>query len=380
MKVITRHLTAQILRATGLVLLALLGLFFFFDLVSQADKIGIRYSFAQAFAITAFDVPERLYEIMPIAVLLGAVYTMSRWAANSEFTILRTAGLSFWRFFQALLVPGLIFVAFTYLLSEIVAPVSTQLREEVHVQITNRAVRPRGFDTGVWARDQVYDKSRRLVLSRYVNVENLKSREARVANGWHVYEFSPNNELRRVIEAPVGNYAEGRGWELRNAVVTEIPSLAGATPTSIPAKVKRYTERTLVLDTNIQPQILSVIVSTKPDQMPAYALGAYIEHLKANHEETGKYEVAFWKKVFYPLSIFVMLALSMPFAYLSSRAGGVSLKIFVGLMIGIAFFALNSLFSYLGILSSYPPILTGITPILVALMLAVAAMWRVERR
>ena len=84
--------------------------------------------------------------------------------------------------------------------------------------------------------------------------------------------------------------------------------------------------------------------------------------------------------MFYPLSILVMLALSMPFAYLSTRSGGVSLKIFVGVMIGIAFYALNNLFSYIGILSTFPPIMAAITPILVTLILAAVAIAKVERR
>ena len=53
MRVITRHLTAQIFLATALVLLALIGLFLFFDLIAQVGKIGTRYSLAQAFLITA---------------------------------------------------------------------------------------------------------------------------------------------------------------------------------------------------------------------------------------------------------------------------------------------------------------------------------------
>lgn len=38
MRVITRHLTSQIILSTSLVLMALIGLFLFFDLVNQVDK------------------------------------------------------------------------------------------------------------------------------------------------------------------------------------------------------------------------------------------------------------------------------------------------------------------------------------------------------
>ena len=109
-------------------------------------------------------------------------------------------------------------------------------------------------------------------------------------------------------------------------------------------------------------------------------LWSYLQHLRSNKEETGRYEIAFWKKAFYPLSIFVMLALSMPFAYLSARAGGVSIKIFLGVMIGILFYVLNSLFSYLGGASTLPPVLAALFPPAVVLLLAACAVWRVEHR
>ena len=51
MRVITRHLTSQIILSTSLVLMALIGLFLFFDLVNQVDKIGSSYGMLQALAI-----------------------------------------------------------------------------------------------------------------------------------------------------------------------------------------------------------------------------------------------------------------------------------------------------------------------------------------
>ena len=75
-----------------------------------------------------------------------------------------------------------------------------------------------------------------------------------------------------------------------------------------------------------------------------------------------------------------MLALSMPFAYMNARSGGVAIKIFLGVMIGIAFYALNNLFSYLGILNTWSPIAVSVTPTVVMLLAAGAAMYVVERR
>ena len=122
MKVITKHLTKEILQATGFVLLALVALFAFFDLVGQLGRIGSRYGLLDAFVITGLSLPMRIYEVMPIAALLGTVFVMSQWASRSEFTILRVAGLSPVRLAAILMVPGIILVAFTYAFGEFIAP------------------------------------------------------------------------------------------------------------------------------------------------------------------------------------------------------------------------------------------------------------------
>ena len=136
MKVITKHLTKEILQATGFVLLALVALFAFFDLVGQLGRIGSRYGLLDAFVITGLSLPMRIYEVMPIAALLGTVFVMSQWASRSEFTILRVAGLSPVRLAAILMVPGIILVAFTYAFGEFIAPSSDSYSREYRIRVS----------------------------------------------------------------------------------------------------------------------------------------------------------------------------------------------------------------------------------------------------
>ena len=131
MKVVTRHLSKETLIATGFVLFALSALFAFFDFVGRLDEIGTRFSALEVVVLVLLELPSRIYEVMPIAALLGAVFTMSRWAANSEFTILRVSGLSPVKLAMMLAVPGTILVSTTYLLGEFVAPIADKVRLEL---------------------------------------------------------------------------------------------------------------------------------------------------------------------------------------------------------------------------------------------------------
>jgi lipopolysaccharide export system permease protein len=48
-------------------------------------------------------------------------------------------------------------------------------------------------------------------------------------------------------------------------------------------------------------------------------------------------------------------------------------------MLGVSFMLVNTLFSHLGLLSTWPALLTAIAPSALYLLLALAALWWVER-
>ena len=75
-----------------------------------------------------------------------------------------------------------------------------------------------------------------------------------------------------------------------------------------------------------------------------------------------------------------MIALAMPFAYMNRRSGGVSIKIFGGVMIGLTFYTVNNLFSYIGMLNTWPPLLVAMVHTVFMMILAVIGMWYVEKR
>ena len=197
MRVVTRHLAKEILISTGFVLISLVALIAFFDLVGQAKNIGNRYDFSMALFLTVLKLPSRLYEVMPIAALLGAVYTMSRWAANSEFTILRISGLSPLRLAVMLMVPASVLIAATYALGEWVTPAADKMRGEMRTILFDRTLTARGYASGVWVKDTVESGAAGDVTMRFVNVHNLIAGEDSRTGAWRVFEFNDKGELVR---------------------------------------------------------------------------------------------------------------------------------------------------------------------------------------
>ena len=119
----------------------------------------------------------------------------------------------------------------------------------------------------------------------------------------------------------------------------------------------------------------------KPDRMSTIDLFQYIQHLEQNGQTSQRYEIEFWRKVFYPLSCIVMVVLALPFAYLHFRSGGITSYVFGGVLIGISFFLLNNVFGYVGNLRNWLPWLTAAAPGLIYTVMSLAAFsWLVLRR
>jgi lipopolysaccharide export system permease protein len=129
----------------------------------------------------------------------------------------------------------------------------------------------------------------------------------------------------------------------------------------------------------VNPDLLDALL-VKPERMSAWALHRYTQHLAGNRQKTEVYEIALWKKLLYPLATLVMMALALPFAYMQARAGMVGVKVFFGIMLGIFFHMLNSLFSHIGLLQNWPPFAAAAVPSAAFLLSAMAMMWWVERR
>lgn len=379
MKVLTRYVAKEVLIATLFVLVALVALIAFFDLVSQARNIGNRYSISMALFLTMLKLPSRLYEVMPIAALLGAVYTMSRLASNSEFTIMRVAGLSPFRLAGMMTVPALILIAMTYCLGEWLTPAADMMRNDMDNILINRKLSARGYSSGVWVKDNVKEQQNAgQATVRFVNVHNLIAGEHSRTGAWRVFEFDKDGSLIRVLHAPEANYISGRGWHLKDAKVETLPKIThDETPMVEKSSARKDVD--LMLPSEMRPEILGVL-TIKPERMGISDLWQYIAHLKETRQTSDRYQVALWSKVFYPLAIFVMLAVAMPFAYLNTRSGGVSIKIFAGLMIGISFYALNNIFSFLGVLNTWHPMVVAVVPTSVMLICAAVALWLLERR
>lgn len=372
MKTIRRLIYGEILMTTGFVLLAFLALFFFFDFVEELPSLGrvsplepgVSYELRHALLYVGLLLPNRIYELLPISVLIGSVAVMARLAKGSEYTILRTSGLGPWRALRTLLGLGVIFVVITFAVGDYVAPLADKTAQLLKARYQGRISLGQ---TGAWLKERQPERN------YSVNVGSLSPSGG--LGEVRIFEFDNQGLLTSTIEASSGQISRDESWELKDVKHTEFSSKDLKT-----SRIERSTLPEYSWPSSISAEMVSVAL-LKPDRMRTTDLYAYVSHLEANGQTAQRYEIEFWRKVFYPLSCLVMVVLALPFAYLHFRSGGITGYVFGGVMIGISFFLLNNVFGYIGNLNQWQPWLAAASPSLIYSVISLGAFgWLVLRR
>lgn len=357
LKVYERYLAREIYVGTVLVLSAFLLLFAFFDLIHELEDVGKDgYQLRHALGFVLLTLPGRIYELAPIAVLIGSLYALTTLARHSEITILRASGLSTRALLVTLSKLGMVFVVGIFLVGEFLAPPAENLAQQLHLK-TRSSVVGQEFRSGLWIKDE----------RNFINVRDMLPDTS--LRGVRVFEFDEQHQLLSISEAKEAKYVSADNWRLDHVVQTRFGSER--------TEVQQFPS--LIWKSALDPNILSVLMVV-PERMTFTKLWQYIRHLEDNQQKSQRYQIALWKKLFYPLAVLVMMMLALPFAYLQDRMGAVSIKIFAGIMLGIAFHMLNGLFSSLGAINNWWPFWSAITPSVIFLLAASGMLWWVERR
>ncbi|MDD4885536.1 MAG: LPS export ABC transporter permease LptG [Thiomonas sp.] len=348
MRTVRRFLLLHVLSAVGLVTFAFLALLFFIDMLNDLSNLGKPgFSLSGTLLHVALSMPSRAYEVLPIAILVGGVFALSSLAASSEFTILRMSGLSPRSALLLLLQLAAALVIALFLLGEWLAPAAGQL--STRLQAHGSAGIGTELASGVWLRNDSDRTGNQTVNIKAINTQGDLT-------DVRIYVLNAQAQITAELHAPSGVYEGGGSWMLHNVTRTGLPLQTGAALRVSQLPSYRW-------QTSLSPSVLGVLLLS-PDRMSAIDLWRYIQHLRTNHQAAERYEIQLWKKLFYPFSAVVMLLLALPFAYLHTRSKGVSGKVLAGIVLGIAFILLNTLFSSLGILGTWPPAMTAAMPML----------------
>jgi lipopolysaccharide export system permease protein len=361
MRLLRRYLGREVLLATLLIFVALVLLFGFFDLIQELSDVGRGgYTLSAALLYVALHLPSRMYELFPVAALIGTLFAISQLVANSEYTVMRASGASMLQVTWSVARIGIPLAMVTFLAGEFVAPPAERLAQTLRAASRGSATQvvAQQFESGFWFKQ---DRT-------FVNIRSVLADMTLV--GVHIYEFDAGARLARVRSAESGRFdPDHNQWVLANVSTTEI----GASSTSV------STAASWIWETVLRPSILTVY-TVAPERLELDALYDNIKLLTGSAQKASRFEIAFWTKLLYPLTVITMMILALPFAQFQRRQSGMGFRIFVGTMLGLTFFLIGRLFSNLGVLNDWPPLFSAVTPLVFFMVVAAMMLYFMERR
>lgn len=350
-RLIARH----VLHSTLLVLNVLVALAVFFVLIDALKDYGqAGFGLFEMARYVILKQPQQVYELAPVGALIGTIMGLSTLALNSELTAMRAAGVSVARIVTATMKVGLLFALTVVLLGEYVVPVSENMAQTGRARALETPLQKKS--TGIWLRSG----------SMFVNIgEVLPDHSLLRVN---IYDFNNHSRLRIQTSASRALHEGGR-WRLHD--VSE---------SLILGKEAVQTRRVAQDDWHsaLTPEIVSVF-AVRPESLSFQRLYSYIGHLQQNGQDTRHFRLALWQKVFMPLAVLIMVLLATPFVFRQIRGGGLSHRVFIGIMLGLVFIIFHKSLGYFGALYALPPVAAALLPSVVFFTIALFLLRRAAR-
>lgn len=352
--VIDRYLARNVLIATALGLLVLATLALFFAFTGMAGDIGQgSFGVPEALLAAVYSLPSAVFQLFPMAALLGSLLGLGALADTSELTAIRAAGMSVARVARAVVVVGIGLSLVAMMLGEWLVPSSQRATQRLKALTSSDSVSVQGRQ-GVWLRDG----------PSFINAQRVLAPGQ--VHGVTIFTIDQEGRLVRQLEADSAQF-EHQQW-----VLNEVRELTfGA------SKIEQQHRAQLVWPGSFDPNLLDV-VAVEPQHMGSAELREVIAYQKANGLESARFELAFWNKLIQPLATAVMVVLGIPFVFGSQRGGGAGKRITVGVLIAIGFYALNTTVSRMGLLYGVPPLLSALVPTLAFFLIGIVGLKRVK--
>lgn len=355
MVTLDRYISRQILHGIFLVLLILVGLFTLFTLIDEISEIGkSRYGLWQAVQYSVLSIPRQIYDLFPTALLLGSLLSLGTLANNSELTVMRAAGVSILRIVISVLRVGIILILAVMLLGETFAPYTDDLAKELRLNAQSENQQQRHFRGryGFWARDG----------QNFINIRSMLTDNT--FGDISLYEFEAHR-LTAIIHAKTAQYQDTH-WTLQQVEKIQIE----------PHQVIRHTLPTLTWQAVLNPELVKIVI-LRPDKLSGLDLYRYINYLQQNNQRSVEYELAFWRRLSYPLTGATMIFLAVPFVFGSLRSVAIGQRILIGALLGVGFYMINQIMGNVGLVYEFNPLISALFPPILCLSVAMILMRRI---
>lgn len=358
MSILSGYISKNVLSATFMVVVALLGLNMVFAIIHELDRISGDYTFWLAIQFVFLELPQRLYAVMPLASMVGCLVGLGALANSSELVVMRSAGLSTLRLVWMALRPALAVMIVAMLIGEYVAPKAQSMA--THIKSVALA-KQRYLDVNrvVWLRDG----------NNFVFADVIQP--GGVIYGLNIFEFDENDHLLSVKQAKRATY-EHKNWLLEDVVETVFGQEQGEI-----VAAEQQQKELLRWRSGLKPDLLNIAAAT-PNSLEMHRLWSYSRYLKKQNLNSIEYELAFWEKVFYPLVMVSLVLVGIAFVFGPLREVTMGYRVFTGVLIGVVFNTFQQALGPISIVFGFSPVMAMALPALICGVIGLFLLARVK--
>ena len=351
MKILDKYIAKQILLSIFAVLGVLVMVVGLLDLVDELKKVNDSYPVTFAFLYVILNTPQNIYEVFPIATLMGSLIGLSKLSSTSELNAVKSSGLSFAKIIFIVLKSGLVIVVLTFLIGEFIAPKGQQLANNIKNLGESTRLSMKNTD-GIWIKSN----------NSFIHIAKIYPNK--VIQEISLYRFNEKQQLLESIYAEESHYKDGK-WFMTNITSSSFKN----------KEIEITNKKVETFDEFIDLDLFDIMV-IKPNQMTLIQLKRYIQYLENNSMESKSYELAYWSKFSVPISCLVMFLLTTPFVHSNIRSASFGQRIFIGILTGVSLFLFNQTINKLSIIIDIPPIVGSFLPIVILLIISLLIIHR----
>lgn len=348
--------------------LGVLGIFFLllilFDMVEQIRRFGgTEATFGGILRLTLLRVPESLYQILPLVMILSAVWLFLAMARSSELVVARSAGRSALRsLISPCLVALLIGVTGVALFNPLVAATSKR-----YEQVADRY---RGIDTsvlsisreGLWLR-QGNEAGQTVIRATRANLDGTRLFDVTFLG------FGLDGTAAFRIEAASAELVPG-AWQLEDAKEWRF---------DVEGNIERAAVEhpSMSLASNLtQSEILDGFGT--PSAIPIWDLPEFIARLESAGFSAKAHRVFLHMELATPLLLVAMVLVGAGFTMRHARLGRTGLMVLTALVLGFTLYFIRNFAQILGENGQIPVLLAAWGPPVAAILLPLGLLLHLE--
>ncbi len=308
--------------------------------------------------MAALQLPQTAQEVLPFAVLFGAMLAFWRLTRNNELVVARAAGVSVWQFLTPAMLVAVLIGVFAVTVFNPLASVAEASYEKL-----NSGVLREGSDelllssAGLWLRQSGEDGNQVIIHAGELSGPGL------VLSNVTLFFFDSQTRFTSRIDARTARLEAGE-WLVENGVRWR--------PNAPPQAFAQWRLKTQLSPRKIEESFAS------PDTMSFWELPGFIALLERSGFPAQRHQLHFNVLLARPFLLCAMVLIAAIFSLRLQRRGGATLMIIGGVASGFALYVLSDIVFALGLSAKVPVTLAAWTPTGVCLIFGASMLLHLE--